>query len=35
MKATQLYGNGKTKRKLKSIVRNVFKHGIIGQIEKK
>jgi len=35
MKVTQLYGNGKTKRKLKSIVRNVFKHGIIGQIEKK
>lgn len=26
MKATQLYGNGKTKRKLKSIVRNVFQH---------
>ena len=27
MKATQLYGNGKTKRKLKSIVRNVFQHA--------
>ena len=34
MKATQLYGNGKTKRKLKSIVRNVFQHGIIGQIDR-
>jgi len=27
MKATQLYGNGKTKRKLKSIVRTVFQHA--------
>jgi hypothetical protein len=27
MKATQLYGNGKTKRKLKSIVRNVLQHA--------
>jgi len=27
MKATQLYGNGKTKRKLKSIVRKVFQHA--------
>ena len=27
MKATQLYGNGKTKRKLKSIVRNIFQHA--------
>jgi hypothetical protein len=34
MKATQLYGNGKTKRKLKSIVRTVFQHGIIGQIDR-
>jgi hypothetical protein len=28
MKATQLYGNGKTKRKLKSIVRNVLQHAL-------
>ena len=27
MKATQLYGNGKTKRKLKSIVRTIFQHA--------
>jgi hypothetical protein len=27
MKVTQLYGNGKTKRKLKSIVRYVFQHA--------
>jgi len=27
IKATQLYGNGKTKRKLKSIVRTVFQHA--------
>ena len=27
MKATQLYGKGKTKRKLKSIVRNVLQHA--------
>jgi hypothetical protein len=27
MKVTQLYGNGKTKRKLKSIVRHLFQHA--------
>jgi hypothetical protein len=27
MKATQLYGKGKTKRKLKSIVRNILQHA--------
>ena len=27
MKATQLYGTGKTKRRLKSIVRNILQHA--------